>query len=236
MSLCSGLLFLLALPQAAAAQSSPPVLTNAVSVLSLPPDRATSGLDVSLQGVVTAAQPDWHGKFFVQDDSAGIFVVSSNSEQPLPGDVVRVTGVSHPGGYAPIVFEADWVKVGEAPMPDAKRVSIEQLMSGVEDSQRVEISGIVRGVQVEEHSMIVEIVSGGYRFRAYAPLAAADDPRLLTGSQVSVRGTAATSFHPALRHLVAVTVYIPLASDLTMEQGQPGDPFADPITPLDSVA
>jgi len=236
MSSIVGCLVLLALHQAVAAQTSDAALTNAADVLSLSAERAATGLAVSLEGVVTAAQPDWQGKFFIQDASAGIFVVDRTSDQPLPGDVVRVTGVTHPGGYAPIINQGRWEKVGEAPLPVAKHVSVERLMSGVEDSQRVEISGIVRDVQVGEHSVIFEIASGGYRFRAYAPLSVAGDPLLLVGCQVSVKGTAATSFHPTLRHLVAVTVYIPLASDLTIERSHAADPFADPIIPLDSVA
>ena len=138
-SLVSRLLVFLACAQAVCAQPTGELLTNALDVLSLPADRALSGMEVSLQGVVTVAQPDWGGRFFVQDATAGIFVENISDRHPVPGDLIRVTGVSHPGGFAPIITRPRWEKLGTAPLPTAKPVSIEQLMAGLEDSQRVEI-------------------------------------------------------------------------------------------------
>ena len=106
MSLVSRLLVFLACAQAVCAQPTGELLTNALDVLSLPADRALSGMEVSLQGVVTVAQPDWGGRFFVQDATAGIFVENISDRHPVPGDLIRVTGVSHPGGFAPIITHA----------------------------------------------------------------------------------------------------------------------------------
>ena len=72
----------------------------------------------------------------------------SATMQPSPGDVVTVSGISYPGGYAPIISKPHWKKMGTAPLPTPKPVAIEQLMSGAEDSQRIEISGIVREAQI----------------------------------------------------------------------------------------
>ncbi len=235
-SLAVRLMVLLCGAEAVLAQTPDRGLTNAVDVLSLSAEEAQTGIPVSVEGVVTAAQPDWQGKFFVQDDSAGIFVVSSSGEQPVPGDVVTVTGVSHPGGFAPIINQARWEKRGTAPLPPAKPVLIDQLMAGVEDSQRIEMTGIVRAAELAESAVVYEVASGGYRLRVYTPLTAAGDPELLIGARVRVRGTAATSFHAALRHLVAVTVYVPHLSDLIIEKSNPEDPFRQPVIPLDNVA
>src|SRR6187200_3444392 len=86
------------------AQSTNLVLTNASAILALTPDRAF-GQPVRVVGVVTAAQPDreWGGRFFIQDATAGVFVENISTNQPLPGDLLEVSGVSHPGGYAPII-------------------------------------------------------------------------------------------------------------------------------------
>ena len=72
---------------------------------------------------------------------------TKDANSPVPGDVVEVSGESFPGAYAPTIKNARWKKLGTAPLPEAKPVSIERLMSGTEDSQRVEISGIVRTAQ-----------------------------------------------------------------------------------------
>ncbi len=226
---------LLACAQVVCAQPANRLLTNALDVLSLSGDRAW-GIDVSVQGVVTAAQPGWAGRFFVQDATAGIFVDHVSDRQPVPGDLIRVTGVSHPGGFAPIIAQPRWEKLGTAPLPMAKPVPIEQLMAGVEDSQRIEISGIVRAGWLDAPAGVAfEIASGGYRLHVYAPLAVSADPPLLVGAKVRLRGTAATSFNGQLRQLIAVDLYVPRASDFIVESTVAGDPFGTPVLPLNKL-
>src|SRR6185437_12655691 len=48
------------------------VLTNASQVLALSSERAARAIPISITGVVTAAEPGWGGRFFVQDTSAGV--------------------------------------------------------------------------------------------------------------------------------------------------------------------
>src|ERR1035437_10870809 len=141
-------------------------LTNASDVLALPAKEASLGVPIFVKGVVTTAETNWDGRFFVQDSSGGVFVDNISNQQPVPGDVVEVSGISHPGGYAPVITNPHWQKLGTAPLPEAKPVTIEQLMSGVEDSQRTEIAGIVRTAQLSGHRIGIELVSGGYRFHA----------------------------------------------------------------------
>src|SRR5882672_6973947 len=106
------------------------VLTNAAQVLSLSAEHAKKRIPIRVTGVVTVAATPWHGKFFVQDSTGGVFVNSISDQQPAPGDWVEVSGVSQPGAYAPVISEPSWNKLGIAPMPDARPVPIEQLMSG----------------------------------------------------------------------------------------------------------
>jgi len=147
-------------------------LTNAADVLALPNDIASTGIPVSVTGIVTAAQTNyiWSGRFFMQDSSGGVFV-ENRTNQPLVGDVVTVSGVTRAGGYAPCITKPHWKKIGVAPLPPAKPVTIEQLMSGTEDGQRVEITGVVREGELNDNGPEIEVVSGGYRFRAYLPIA-----------------------------------------------------------------
>ena len=177
------------------------ILTNAADVLALSAKKALPGIPVRVKGIVTAAETNWGGQFFVQDASGGIFVVNyDSSQQPKPGDVMEISGLSHPGGYAPTIVKPHLKKLGTTPLPKAKPVTIEQLMSGVEDSQRVEISGIVRTAQRSQDYLGIELVSGGYRFRAYAPPTPHTDLQTLIGARVLLRGTAAVSFNGTLRH------------------------------------
>jgi len=213
------------------------LLTNAAQVLSLSAERAEKRIPVSVKGVVTAAEPTWNGKFFLQDETSGVFVGNSTSGgRPEPGDVVEVTGITHPGAYAPIITRSKWQKVGTAPLPEPKNVPIEQIMSGVEDGQRVEVVGVVRAVTPAKTNCDVVIASGGYRLHAFPKTPTDIDPMSLIGAKVRLHGTVAASFNRELRHMVSVVLFVPQHADFIVEELEPIDAFDEPILPLNSIA
>jgi signal transduction histidine kinase len=212
------------------------VLTNAAQVLSLSAEQAAQQLPVHVRGVVTAAEPTWAGRFFIQDASSGVFVELISTNHPSAGDVVELTGVTMPGAYAPIITRPDWKKVGTAPLPPARPVPIEQIMSGIEDGQRVEVTGIVRSVTPEAGSWDVDLAAGGFRLHAFPKPLTNTDPTSLIGSRVRVRGTIAASFNATLRHLVTVALFVPFPADFVIEEREPANPFEEPALPLNSIA
>jgi hypothetical protein len=211
-------------------------LTNAADVLALTMEAARSSVPVSIKGIVTYAETNWNGKFFMQDASGGVYVDSHTQPQPWPGDVLEVSGISHPGGYAPVITKPHWKKLGTAPLPAAKPITIDRLMSGAEDSQRVEISGIVRSAQLSGNRLWIELVSGGYRVRAFAPIPPDTDLQSLVGAKVRLRGTAAAAANADLRHFVTVTLFVPQLADVIVDEAAPSNPFEDPIMPLNGIA
>src|SRR5665213_185396 len=211
-------------------------LTNAAAVLALSAGNASSNLPVSVIGVVTAAETNWNGRFFVQDSSGGIFVQIITNRQPVPGDIVQVWGVSSPGSYAPVISKPHWKKLGTAPLPAAKPVSSERLMSGAEDSQRVEISGVVRTAWFSGFRLGIAVASGGYRLRAFMPVPPKTDPQSLVGAKVTLKGTAAAAFNAPLRHIITVTLFMPQLADLVINEPAPASPFDEPLTPLNGIA
>jgi signal transduction histidine kinase len=212
------------------------VLTSAADVRVLSAAVAESKLHVTLRGIVTAAEPDWQGKFVIQDESAGIFVQNIGA-QPHIGDVVEVSGVTGAGWFAPVIQSNGWTKLGTAPLPAPKQVSIERLMAGVEASQRVEITGLVRSVSyVASQKTKVEVSVGGYRVRVYPKLPSDLNPRSLVAAKVRVRGTAATAFNYARRQLTGVTIMVPNAEDFVVEEPELHPPFEQPFVALDDVA
>lgn len=215
------------------------ILTTAAEVLSLTPARVDQKIPVSVTGVVTAAEPNWDGKFFVQDSTAGIFVINTNGPQPAVGDLVQVTGVSFRGGYAPCIANPQWKKLGTAPLPGAKPVSVEKFMSGAEDGQRIELSAII--ISAEQSKIVktrdrLDLKSGSSRFRAFLPFSTNVPPASLVGAAVRIRGTAATSFSRSLRYKLSVFVYMPRESDLIVDRVPNPAILQEPFTPLNSVA
>src|SRR6266566_2050882 len=172
--------------------------------------------------------------FFVQDSTGGAFVNNTNT-RPAVGDVVQVTGVSHAGGFAPDIISPKWKKLGTAPLPEPKPVSVERLMSGAEDGNRVEASGIVRFARADGKLILLEVAAGGYRFRAHPRGSTNLEPNSLIGATVRVRGTAAASFNRELRQIIGVNLYTPHESDLIIEH-LPSTPISDlPVASLRGI-
>lgn len=224
-----------------AAWGSPPkaaasVLTNASAVLALSGEQASLGIKVDIQGIVTAAEPDWGGRFFIQDSSGGVFVENISSRQPAPGDVLRLSGVSFPGGYAPTITRPTWVKIGKASLPTPKIVAMDDLMSGAEDGQRIQFSGIVRQAEQKGNLLHFQVTSGGCRVTVYTPMLSSITPGKMVGALVTVTGTPATTFNATLRHLVSVDVYSPVQSDISIVKLAAVNPFQEPLTPINKIA
>lgn len=215
------------------------VLTTADDVLSLKSSEAALRIPVSITGVVTVAEPNWGGEFFVQDSTAGIFVINTNLPQPMVGDVVQVAGTSFPGGYAPCIGTPHWKKLGTATLPEARPVFVGRFMSGAEDGQRIELSGIVRSAhqsQIEKTRIRLEFESGGYRIRAFLPFTTNINPESLVGSTVQIKGTASASFNGSLRDMLTEVIFIPQISDLDVTQPPDATISQQAFTPLNSIA
>ena len=219
-----------------AAAPEPAPLTTAAAVLSLDARKASGKLPIAVTGVVTAAEADWRGQFFVQDETGGVFVEDYSPAGPQPGEVVEVTGVSHPGAFAPIISAPQVRRIGTAPLPPAKLVPIEDLMSGVEDGQRIEVTGVVRTARIDEGRLTMDLAVSGYRLQVFVHAPAGLVPGSLVAARVRVRGTAAAHYNTALRHLTSVAVYAPRPEDFSVLAPEEGDPFAQPAQPVDSVA
>lgn len=197
------------------------VLTNAASVMALTYQQATQRISISITGVVTLAEPAWDGPFFVQDLTGGVWVNNNKNRPPALGDLVQVTGVSGAGGFAPDILSPKWKKVGTAPLPEAKLVSVERLMSGAEDGCRIEVSGVVRSARAAETDtsrLWVELAAGGYRFWAFLPGSKQRELYSLVGASIRVKGTAAAAFNRRLRQIRGINVFVPQESDLIIER------------------
>src|SRR5882757_3781772 len=212
------------------------VLATAAEILSLSADHAARGIAVSIAGIVTVAESNWKGRFFVQDSTGGVFVNNETEPGPVPGDVVQVSGASHIGGYAPDIIRPHWKKFGTAPLPEPRRISVDRLMGGAEDGQRVEVSGVVRSAQTGDAGLELELVSGGYRFRVLSLVSTNLDSNALVGATLRVRGTAAAIFNFPTRQLLNVVMFVPQQSDFIIDQIPDAAVSREPLIALDRVA
>src|SRR5260370_39407138 len=113
-----------------AAQPTAPLalLTNAQQVLALGiPGARQAPHPVRLRGVVTwpVLRRPW---FYVQDATAGILVVCTNSaRRPSGGQLLAVVGRAGLGLQAPLLYDASYTVIGAAPLPAPPRAAPSRL-------------------------------------------------------------------------------------------------------------
>ena len=231
------LVFGLWLQQTPAAQPAAPAeeLRTADQVRRLTPEQAARKMPVHLRGAVTFFDENLYSRF-VQDDTAGIYLQATNLPPLTAGQMIEVEGVTGPGEYAPIIVATQVRVLGEGKLPAAKPVSVEQLVSGQEDSQFVEAVGIVRAVRFEEESKhyLIDIVTGGERFTAYMKELPVSQPEELVDSIVNVRGVCSTLFNRQ-RQLFGFRLLVPRPTDLVIQKPASANPFAIPAQTIESL-
>jgi hypothetical protein len=112
-----------------------PVLTTARGVHGLTPEQASLAYPVRLRGVVTFYDPyqEGHKALFIADETGSVFVAPGLGPiLPLhTGSRVEVSGVSDPGGFAPIVTNSEIrILPGSQPLPLAHTVTLPHLLAG----------------------------------------------------------------------------------------------------------
>ena len=219
------------------AQSDPPeVLRTAEAVRRLTPEQAARQIPVHFTGVVTFHDGAVFSRF-VQDQTAGIYLQETTNMPPFgPGNLVEVDGVTGAGEYAPIVRLRSIRVIGDAPLPPAKAVSLEALVSGREDSQYVEVVATVRAVRFEQESQyyLVDLALGGERFTAYTRQLPVTNTVELTESVVRVRGVCSTLFNRQ-RQLFGFRLVVPRAEDIQIEKPAAANPFDVPTQEISSL-
>lgn len=164
------------------ADDAPRVFTKVAEIRGLSAEEAAKGLPVHLWATMTFINYG-DGWFKVHDGEEGISVGLelarrrgvwsgdrfSKSENAL-GVVLEIEGIIGPGSYSPVIIPISIRRVGTGPVPEARRVSMEKLISGSEISQRVEVEGVVweskrladgklgLGLMVEGHLCEVEFM------------------------------------------------------------------------------
>jgi hypothetical protein len=220
----------------AAAQSPAKVITSVAGVRSLSAEDAARGLSVKLRGVVTFYDDGLYSRF-VQDDTAGIYLLESTNTPPLKsGQLVELEGTTAPGEFAPVVRPASVRVVGQGTLPSPKAVDLEEMVSGTQDSQWVEFRDRVRAVRYERVTgyHVLDFAKGSERFSVYAkelPVAQPDD---LVEATVLVRGVCATLFNHQ-RQLFGVQLLVPNRDGLVVEQAASMKPFELPAQKINAL-
>jgi diguanylate cyclase (GGDEF)-like protein len=179
----------------------------------------------------------YKNSFFLQDRTAGISVDRTDAAVVHVGDLVRVTGSSGTGLFAPIVLASNVLVEGHALPPPATRVSFGDLFGGSQDSQWIEVEGIVHSANISDlfgHNILtLSLEIGGGSVRVLLQDFSGTDPSRLIDSTLRVRGVCSTSFNQR-RQFVGLAMFVPNTSDIHVVQSA-AQPFTGPALPIPAV-
>lgn len=137
------------------------VLTRAAEVRALPVDRASAGAPVELEVVVGYVEPG--STVFVQDETGGTFFRPRAGQGAafLPGDRVRVKGVTVPGLYLPGIDAGEVRLLGKGAPPEPVSADFEDLARGRWHYQLVRVEGVGRRISaLDENRTLLHVALG----------------------------------------------------------------------------
>ncbi len=212
----------------ASSDEQPPGLTTTLrladQVLALKPDEANQGIPVQIFGVATWADPAGNS-IFVQDVSRGVEVrIPPGQKRPsaLPYSV-SIKGRTAQGPFAPMVISSEVLWHDPLGAPEARSVTLEQLMTGGEHGRWVEVYGYLRNVSHAAGATRLDLTASTGEFTAELPPDA--DVSALQGAILGVQGVC-NVVADSRRKLVAVKLLVPSASFIRLVKAAPKDPFA----------
>lgn len=218
-------------PADAGSPSSPPVLTQAAALRALSPAEAARRKPVQLRATVIGLNP-LSPAIFLQDETGGTFVRQEGAwpAQVRVGDVLEVEGLSYEGRFVPGVQSARLRVVGHGDLPEARRVTFDDLLSTRYHYERVELSGIVRSVAPGpvEAQTVLTLAAGTRKLEVRLVGVAPDELPPLVDARVTVAGVAAGYINDA-RQMVAPQLHLSRLEDLRVDSPPPADPWQVPL-------
>jgi signal transduction histidine kinase len=212
---------------------NPPVcFTNAQQVRELDPKAAGQNLPVFMRGVVTYYDPLLFNLFF-QDATAGIFVLVAPeiNTNIVAGEEIELTGVSDKGDYAPIVKASAIRVLGRGRLPVPCRTSIDQLLTGLEDSQWVEVDGVVRSATTLDGRHYLNLAMNGQRIMTYVENFEGSPAAKLINTTVRLRGVCYSRYNMK-RQLRVPWLAVSGMEQITVVQPAPRQPEEISISSL----
>jgi PAS domain S-box-containing protein len=211
--------------------ASLPTLTRVEQIRRMSIEEARRGYPVRLRAVVTYYNWD-EDDLFIQDSTAGIWVNPSETKLALhSGELVEVEGFSGVGDFAPEIDHAHFRSLGEAPMPNPRRPTSDELASGRLDSQWIELEGIVRSVAEREGGLVLNVSSGAFECSVFV-LKYPSVPTDLVDSQVRLRGVFSGLYDPSSVRFIGFQVLTPSWSDVKLLERPTQAPWSAPVRPI----
>jgi signal transduction histidine kinase len=228
------LLLILLFRAASVAADEPPARSPVRELLGTATAEGFTNSQVTVEGVVTWADPDAGRYFFLQDGTGGIRVNYAEGSGPAPRDQVRVTGVLSSGPFAPVIENGSFERLGRGQMPKVMFGSGGGLLNGAFNGEWVETDGWIRTAEmVDGDTMVAVLDSGASRISFRVSNVKKTKPDTIIAAKVRVRGVASPiRSREATGQLVEVQVLVPREEEIFWGQREKISPWDQPPTPL----
>ena len=238
-------LFVLVIVWVNPGHAAPQPIRDIAGIRALSRDEAAMALPVEIEGIVLWSPP---GSLMVHDGNCGIYVTfweaaaSGIWQQEVPpygsrppGTKVKIKGVTDPGGFAPVVLPSSIEDLGSAPMPPARRLPIERLLSGAEDGQYVEQEGVVQGINRfvmpdGQHLFVLKMMIEGHPCFIFAP----PEWGKYVDARIRVRGVVTPTANLRAQQS-GMKIGVASEADIEVLRAPPADPFSAPRVELDKL-
>ena len=207
-------------------------LAEQIRVLSR--DEAARHQPVLLRAIVTWQHAETPFTFLL-DASGGIRVSNPKWDGPntaIPGTLVTVRGEVAEGSFVPVVTNAVINRAGWWNLGEARPVTLEQALTGLEDGRWVEMRGFVREITQEDGLVRLDLSTSSGEFEVRIP--ASQSFESLRGSVIQVQGVC-DALANARHQLTGVQILTPEAKFIQVSEPAPDDLFATPLRPLGSL-
>lgn len=126
----------------------------------------TSRVDLAeVQGTVTYSYRN--RSFYLQDQTAGLFVSSSTNPPLAVGDLVLVRGKPHREGFSPTLLQTSLQKLGTAKPPEPIATSPREVLSGTHDMELVRLRGtLLEMTRRPDRTILSRLIAGSTAFTA----------------------------------------------------------------------
>jgi len=154
---------------------------------------------VRIRGIVTAR---WGQTVFIYDGDQGAGVLSRDTNDLRPGEMVDAVGYPVLGETAHTLDDAIFKRLGEAPVPEPRSVTVKEALSGDFEGDLIRLNGRLIELKKDwdQYSLLVD--AGGTVFSAILPTDLKQNSLagLRDGSQIQLSGVCVISDTQASRH------------------------------------
>jgi PAS domain S-box-containing protein len=217
-----------------AAASAPPQLRLIDQVLALNPQEAAAGRPVNIVAVILWSHPE--ADFMYVGDTSGAVRVQlsarAGSIENRPSNQLRIAGKTRQGAFAPEIALRNTEQLGSVLLPEAKEMTLDQAMTGLEEGRRISLRGHVQRVKADGvwSRLTVSTQTG-----IFSVLIGRDDNlNSLLGSIVSVRGVC-RAIPNSRRQLTGIEILVTNRDEIQVEQPALTNPFAAPLRELSAL-